>query len=107
MARPKSSYEKYRIGGALDAALKFTRTAKETSGNQFVVWKYILFTHNDTEEEIKLAEDMAMSLGVDRLQFVRTHSEGRSITWENKTLPLRWVNSVDTSTPLVERNSPS
>lgn len=101
----QQSYEKYRIGGALNTALNFTRNAKEANRKQFVVWKYILFTHNDTEDEIKLAEEIALGLGVDRLQFVRTHSEGKSVTWENKTLPLRWSNSVDTSTPLIERNS--
>ncbi|RAU45425.1 MULTISPECIES: radical SAM protein [unclassified Pseudomonas] len=101
----QNSYEKYRIGGNLDTALNFTRNAKSSNKDQYVVWKYILFTHNDTTQEIELAESLAKDLGVDRLQFVRTHSVGKSVEWENRPLPLRWVNSIDTSTPLVERQN--
>lgn len=101
----QSSYEKYRIGGSFEKALKFTQDAKKLSADQHVVWKYILFEHNDSEQEIEHAEKLAQAIGVDRLQFVRTHSVGKSLIWENKTLPLRWVGSVDTSTPLVERQS--
>ncbi|WP_455808824.1 radical SAM protein [Pseudomonas koreensis] len=101
----QSSYEKYRIGGNFEKALKFTKDAKAFNHLQNIVWKYILFEHNDSEQEIEYAEKLAQTIGVDRLQFVRTHSIGKSLNWENKVLPLKWVGSVDTSTPLVERQS--
>lgn len=99
----QASYEQYRIGGNLEKAITFTRDAKVADPKQKVVWKYILFDHNDSIEEIAIAEKLAQEIGVDSLQFVRTHSAGKSIEWENRTLPLKWVHSVDTSTPLVER----
>ncbi|MGN2437261.1 MULTISPECIES: radical SAM protein [Pseudomonas syringae group] len=101
----QDSYEKYRIGGDFEKALKFTQDAKASNTNQHVTWKYILFEHNDSEQEIEHAEKLAEAIGVDRLQFVRTHSVGKSTNWEDSILPLRWVNSVDTSTPLVERQN--
>ena len=33
----------------------------------FINWRYILFTHNDSDEEMDLARKMAEDIGVDRL----------------------------------------
>ena len=101
----QDSYEKYRIGGNFETAVRFTEDAKLSNIKQRVIWKYILFDHNDSIEEIELAEEIARKIGVDALQFVRTHSAGKSIAWEDKALPLKWINSVDTATPAVERKS--
>ena len=43
-----------------------------------VQWKYILFEHNDSDEEITLAQRMAGELGVDEMQFVLSHTSNRS-----------------------------
>jgi len=101
----QESYQKYRIGGSLNEALQFAKQAKIAKPQSKVIWKYILFDHNDTPEEIELAERTAEQLNIDQLQFVRTHTAGRSLKWENRTLPLSWINSVDTATPRIVRES--
>ena len=42
----------------------------------FVNWRYILFTHNDSDEEMDLARRMAAEIGVDRLSWeITDHPE--------------------------------
>ena len=42
----------------------------------FVNWRYILFTHNDSDEEMDLARRMATEIGVDRLSWeITDHPE--------------------------------
>jgi hypothetical protein len=42
----------------------------------FVNWRYILFTHNDSDEEMDLARRMAADIGVDRLSWeITDHPE--------------------------------
>lgn len=70
-ARPES-YIKYRQRGDLAKALANLRTAtaeKRAAGRDvpFINWRYILFTHNDSPEEMDLARTMAADMGVDRL----------------------------------------
>lgn len=100
----QANYEKYRINGDLEKALAFTKDAKAAGRASKIVWKYILFDHNDSLEEIALAEQLAQDIEVDELQFVRTHTIGKSVVWENKTLPLSWAYSVDTATPRLVKD---
>jgi MoaA/NifB/PqqE/SkfB family radical SAM enzyme len=70
-ARPES-YARYRVGGTLDKALEVMRrvvAAKSALGvgHPEVVWRYILFRWNDSDEEMELARRLAEELGVDRL----------------------------------------
>jgi hypothetical protein len=44
----------------------------------FVIWQYILFDWNDSDEEIQRAKKMAGELGVDVLLWTLTHTPGAS-----------------------------
>ncbi len=66
------SYAAYRKRGEFAKAIRNLRTAadeKRRAGRDlpFINWRYILFTHNDSDEEMTLARDMAGEMGVDRL----------------------------------------
>jgi hypothetical protein len=66
------SYAAYRKRGAFAKAIRNLGTAadeKRRAGRDlpFINWRYILFTHNDSDEEMTLARGMAGEMGVDRL----------------------------------------
>jgi hypothetical protein len=66
------SYVKYRQRGVFDKALRNLAAAceeKRRAGRDvpFINWRYILFTHNDSDGEMDRARKMAAEIGVDRL----------------------------------------
>ncbi len=66
------SYVRYRQRGNFDKAIRNLTTAvseKRGTGRDvpFINWRYILFTHNDSDQEMALARQMASDMGVDRL----------------------------------------
>jgi hypothetical protein len=66
------SYVKYRQRGDCAKAIRNLGTATRAKRDSardvpFINWRYILFSHNDSEEEMNLARRMAQDLGVDRL----------------------------------------
>ena len=66
------SYAKYRQRGDFDKAIRNLRTAaaeKAALGRDvpFINWRYILFVHNDSDNEMTRAREMAAEMGVDRL----------------------------------------
>src|SRR5215218_706371 len=66
------SYVKYRRRGDFEKAirnLRFAADEKHAAGRDlpFINWCYILFTHNDSDQEMQLARTMAAEIGVDRL----------------------------------------
>src|SRR5688572_20224776 len=66
------SYVKYRRRGDFDKAIRNLRFAveeKRTQGRDvpFINWRYILFTHNDSDAEMQRARELATEIGVDRL----------------------------------------
>jgi hypothetical protein len=66
------SYVKYRRRGDFDKAIRnlgFATGEKRTLGRDVPIinWRYILFTHNDSDDEMKRARTIAAELGVDRL----------------------------------------
>ena len=66
------SYAKYRQRGDFAKAIRNLRTAadeKRSAGRDipFINWRYILFVHNDSDEEMDRARQMASEIGVDRL----------------------------------------
>ena len=72
-----ASYVKYRKRGDFDKAIRHMRAAideKRSLGRDipFINWRYILFTHNDSDEEMNLARSMAAEFGVDRLSWELT-----------------------------------
>jgi hypothetical protein len=67
-----ASYAKYRRRGDFDKAIRNLRAAageKRSAGRDvpFINWRYILFTHNDSDEEMNRARQLASEMGVDRL----------------------------------------
>ena len=75
------TYVKYRQRGDFDKALRNLRAVvdeKHRSGRDvpFVNWRYILFTHNDSDEEMDRARRLAADIGVDRLSWeITDHPE--------------------------------
>jgi hypothetical protein len=75
------SYVKYRQRGDFAKAIRnLTALCDEKRKNgfdvPFVNWRYILFTHNDSDEEMELARKMAAEIGVDRLSWeITDHPE--------------------------------
>ena len=68
----QSAYEKYRRRGRFDraiAALRAMVDEKHRSSRDlpFLNWRYILFTWNDSDDEMNRARQMAGDIGVDRL----------------------------------------
>jgi len=75
------SYAKYRQRGDFAKAIRnLTALCAEKQKNgldvPFVNWRYILFTHNDSDEEMAGARAMAAAIGVDRLSWeITDHPE--------------------------------
>ena len=66
------SYVKYRRRGDFDKAIRNLRFAVDEKRSQgrdvpFINWRYILFTHNDSDAEMQRARELATEIGVDRL----------------------------------------
>lgn len=66
------TYAVYRQRGDFNKALRNLRAAvdeKQKNGADvpFINWRYILFTHNDSDEEMGRARALAAEIGVDRL----------------------------------------
>ena len=66
------SYVKYRQRGDFEKALRNLRFAVDEKRRQqrdvpFINWRYILFTHNDSDAEMQRARELAADIGVDRL----------------------------------------
>ena len=87
----QESYGKYRVGGSFNKAFGKMKRLVETSraagtwqkdvndqaGHLQVIWQYILFEWNDTDEEIKLARQLAQNIDVP-IQWVITSGYGAS-----------------------------
>jgi hypothetical protein len=68
----EDSYVKYRKRGDFEKAMRTMRIAaaeKRSLGRDvpIVNWRYILFSHNDSDEEMQRARELAAEAGVDRL----------------------------------------
>ena len=66
------TYVKYRQRGDFAKAIRNLQLAveeKQAAGRDvpFINWRYILFRHNDSDEEMQRAREMAAAIGVDRL----------------------------------------
>ena len=77
----QESYAQYRQRGDFTKAIRnLTALVDEKRARgldvPFVNWRYILFTHNDSDEEMNLARRMAADIGVDRLTWeITDHPE--------------------------------
>jgi ectoine hydroxylase-related dioxygenase (phytanoyl-CoA dioxygenase family)/molybdenum cofactor biosynthesis enzyme MoaA len=95
-AFPKN-YEQYRVGGNLATALQLFRDARDEKrrlGKSLQInWKYILFEWNDSDEEIAYAAQLATELDV-QLQFVLTHTPGRSLRFRDLSTLKSKLSSI-------------
>jgi hypothetical protein len=71
------AYAQYRQRGDFDKAVRNLRTAVETKRQAgrdvpHINWRYILFRHNDSDEEMNRARELAAAIGVDRLAWELT-----------------------------------
>nr|WP_136252899.1 hypothetical protein [Ningiella ruwaisensis] len=66
------AYEQYRINGIVSQCLNFLGQVRDMFPDARIIWKYILFRHNDSDEEILLAQKVAEEKRVDELRFVNT-----------------------------------
>lgn len=77
------SYEPYRVHGRFALAESFLAglcAAKARAPRPLkVIWKYILFAHNDRPDQLAAAQRRARELGVDELVFVFTRNGPRSL----------------------------
>lgn len=64
----QASYEKYRIGGDVSRAFtlmeQMVEERERQRSNIQIIWKYILFSHNDSFDELEAASERAKRLGV-------------------------------------------
>ncbi|HHQ48504.1 MAG TPA: aminotransferase class III-fold pyridoxal phosphate-dependent enzyme, partial [Acidobacteria bacterium] len=76
-ARPES-YSRYRVHGDFELAVRFMSGFAERrrvlGATTRIVWKYVLFRHNSSEDEIREAQRLAVEAGVDELRFVLTRN---------------------------------
>lgn len=99
------NYEKYRIRGEVARPLRFMEAIPKAQGGrrQKVVWKYILFEFNDSDDELILAQKIAQDIGVDILLFVFTHSRFKSIRFtrdNSASFPILYPNVITSATPI-------
>lgn len=81
----QENYEKYRRRGDLALALQFMRRTAEERARQRattkLVWKYVIFAHNDSVEEleqaIRLCAEMGVGFDYSRAAGVLPGTEGR------------------------------
>ena len=52
-----------------------------------VIWQYILFNHNDSDEELIQWQKMALDAGVNRLRFVFTRCNNYSTRQTGEDIP--------------------
>jgi hypothetical protein len=77
----QETYARYRQRGRLDVALANLRAMadeKRKAGRDvpFINWRYILFTWNDSDDEMRRARETAAEIGVDRLTWeITDHPE--------------------------------
>ena len=95
----QASYARYRVGGTLSDVVANMRglvscRERHSGRKPLVLWQYILFEWNDSDEEIRLAKRMAVDTGVDALAWVLTHTRGAS---------RRFVAGSEALTALVDR----
>jgi molybdenum cofactor biosynthesis enzyme MoaA len=96
-----AAYARYRRGGDFDTAVRFMRDAKRYGHTGvFIEWKYILFEHNDSDADIRQAQDLAEDIGVDGLVFIVTNSKWHSRRFTvDSTASLQIISPRTTVTP--------
>ena len=72
----QDSYAQYRINGKFDLAYNFMKNfslvSKERNLKIKIIWKYVLFSHNDSNDQLIKAQYLAKDAFVDELRFINT-----------------------------------
>jgi len=72
----QESYEIYRVDGSFDRAFAFmaaaAMAARTSRTPMKVVWKYVIFEHNDSPERLLSAQEQGIGIGLDEIVFVFT-----------------------------------
>lgn len=72
----QQSYEPYRRHGDFSQAFQFMKDfachVRQQRRSITTIWKYVLFAHNDTPEQLRRAQVLAQEAGVTDLKFVIT-----------------------------------
>jgi hypothetical protein len=89
----QETYSRYRIGGDFDKAFKNMTDLikyKEIYGKSVpeVTWQYILFEWNDSDAELKQAQELASMHGL-TIQWVLTHTKGKSQRYKPRSEEFR------------------
>lgn len=76
----QEAYARYRKNGSLARVLDFTskiadRKSKTSSKTPLLIWQYIVFDYNDSDEDLLLYQKLARTHGVDRLRVVYTRCD--------------------------------
>lgn len=79
----QNSYAAYRQNGQLKKILDLTRNIssykhRNKLNKPKIIWQYILFTHNDSPEDLIRIQEMALEHGVDELLFKTTFTHNYS-----------------------------
>jgi wyosine [tRNA(Phe)-imidazoG37] synthetase (radical SAM superfamily) len=72
----QESYAPYRVHGDFEQAYSFmrsfSRAARARNAKIDTVWKYVLFRHNDSPEQLSKAQELAIDAQVTELRFIIT-----------------------------------
>lgn len=102
-----SSYGKYRVRGSFSKVTEFMKACCNSQNVLSTVWKYILFSHNDSDGEIRLAHKTACDIGSCELLFVLTHSVEKSTKYTSENIDRILAlapNSIINLTPIQLAN---
>ncbi len=100
----KESYDTYRYNGDFNSAIEFMTAAATTKAllkrSCKIRWKYILFNTTEHPSLLNKAQQMALDIGIDELNFVitATGSQDRSVT------PARQMNSLNAIQAYIANN---
>lgn len=70
----QDTYARYRRGGKFATAITNLRELalereRQGAGKPYLIWRYILFKWNDSDEQVQAAQALAAEIGVDRFCF--------------------------------------
>jgi len=76
-------YSRYRKHGKLDRVINFTKSIakhkeKLHSNTPSIIWQYILFNYNDSDEDLLRFQKIAGDLGVNQIRIVHTRTSNYS-----------------------------
>ena len=87
----QSSYEPYRVNGKFDRAYNFmhgvSHRARSRSRRLKITWKYIVFPHNRSPDQLRRARELARDAAIDEQIFVVTQTSSSTEVIRPPDLP--------------------